>query len=93
MGQFQPTPEGETPWTYISYPVSPGEYNFTWSYVKDGGGGSTDMEEDCTWIDVVEFPPTVGGPSTINIELNKEMKLYFDLSQISIFDKNSKKRI
>jgi|TARA_B100001013_G_scaffold341486_1_gene266050 multiple sugar transport system ATP-binding protein len=32
-------------------------------------------------------------PSTINIELNKEMKLYFDLSQISIFDKNSKKRI
>tara|TARA_B100000700_G_scaffold100848_1_gene113656 strand:+ start:717 stop:1817 length:1101 start_codon:yes stop_codon:yes gene_type:complete len=32
-------------------------------------------------------------PSTINIELNKEMKLYFDLSQISIFDKNSKERI
>ena len=70
MGQFQPTPEGETPWTYISYPVSPGEYIFTWSYVKDGGGGSTDMEEDCTWIDVVEFPPTVGGPSTINIEVS-----------------------
>tara|TARA_B100000427_G_scaffold245548_1_gene208569 strand:- start:9 stop:1109 length:1101 start_codon:yes stop_codon:yes gene_type:complete len=32
-------------------------------------------------------------PSTINIELNKDMKLYFDLSQISIFDKNSKERI
>ena len=32
-------------------------------------------------------------PSTINIELNKEMKLYFDLSQISIFDKDSKERI
>ena len=58
MGQFQPTTEGETPWLYISYPVSPGEYTFTWSYVKDGGGGSTDMEEDCSWIDVVEFPPT-----------------------------------
>ena len=70
MGQFQPTPEGETPWTYISYPVSPGEYIFTWSYVKDGGGGSTDMEEDCTWIDVVEFPPTVGGPPTIDIEVS-----------------------
>ena len=32
-------------------------------------------------------------PSTINIELSKDMKLYFDLSQISIFDKNSKERI
>ena len=70
IDQFQPTPEGETPWTYISYPVSPGEYIFTWSYVKDGGGGSTEMEEDCTWIDVVEFPPTVGGPSTINMEVS-----------------------
>ena len=58
MGQFQPTPEGDTPWMYISYTVSPGEYSFTWSYVKDGGGGSTEMEEDCAWIDVVEFPPT-----------------------------------
>ena len=69
MGQFQPTPEGDTPWIYISYPVSPGEYTFTWSYVKDGGGGSTDMEEDCTWIDVVEFPPTVDGSSTISLEV------------------------
>ena len=32
-------------------------------------------------------------PSTINIELSKDMKLYFDLSQISLFDKNSKERI
>ena len=70
MGQFQPTSEGDTPWMYITYPVSPGEYIFTWSYVKDGGGGSTDMEEDCTWIDIVEFPPTVEGPSTIDIEVS-----------------------
>ena len=69
MGQFQPTPEGDTPWIYISYSVSPGEYTFTWSYVKDSGGGSTDMEEDCTWIDVVEFPPTVDGSSTISLEV------------------------
>jgi len=32
-------------------------------------------------------------PSTTKIEINKEMNLYFDLSQISLFDKNSKDRI
>ncbi len=31
--------------------------------------------------------------STTKIEINKEMNLYFDLSQISLFDKNSKERI
>ena len=32
-------------------------------------------------------------PSTAKIEINKEINLYFDLSQISLFDKNSKERI
>ena len=32
-------------------------------------------------------------PSISKIELNKELNLYFDLTQISIFDKNSKERI
>jgi len=32
-------------------------------------------------------------PSTTKIEINKEMNLYFDLSQISLFEKNSKERI
>jgi len=32
-------------------------------------------------------------PSTKKIEINKEISLYFDLSQISLFDKNSKERI
>ena len=32
-------------------------------------------------------------PSTIKIELIKEMQLYFNLAQISLFDKNSKERI
>ncbi len=31
--------------------------------------------------------------STIKIELNKETKLYFDLTQISLFDANTEKRI
>ncbi len=68
MGQFQPTTEGETPWLYISYPVSPGGHTFTWSFVKDGAGGSTDMDEDCSWIDLVEFPPTnVNNPPVVTI--------------------------
>ena len=32
-------------------------------------------------------------PSTIKIQLNKETKLYFDLTQVSLFDINSKERI
>ena len=32
-------------------------------------------------------------PSTSKIEVNKELNLYFDLTQIYIFDKNSKERI
>ncbi len=32
-------------------------------------------------------------PSTKKIEINKEISLYFDLTQISLFDKNSKERI
>ena len=32
-------------------------------------------------------------PSTTKIEINKEINLYFDLTQISLFDKSSKERI
>ena len=32
-------------------------------------------------------------PSTINIEMNKQMNLFFDLSQLSLFDKKTKNRI
>ena len=32
-------------------------------------------------------------PSTIKIELEKEMKLYFDLAHISLFDLKTKERI
>ena len=32
-------------------------------------------------------------PSTVKIEMNKEMHLYFDLNQISLFDKQTKNRI
>tara|TARA_B100000029_G_scaffold476005_1_gene519781 strand:+ start:47 stop:1141 length:1095 start_codon:yes stop_codon:yes gene_type:complete len=32
-------------------------------------------------------------PSTINVELNKETKLYFDLTQVSLFDSKNEERI
>ena len=57
VGQFQPTADGETPWSQASFSIQPGERTFTWSYVKDGGGGSTDMPEDCAWVDYILFPP------------------------------------
>ncbi len=69
IGQYQPTEDGGTPWTYASFSVSPGEHVFTWSYVKDGADGSTYMEEDCAWIDVVKFPPTGDSePPVDNVE-------------------------
>jgi len=59
VGQYQPGANGETPWTQASFSVQPGEHTFTWSYIKDGGGGSTDMPEDCAWVDYISFPPSM----------------------------------
>ena len=36
-----------------------GLHTFTWSYLKDGGGGATDMEEDCAGVDYISFPPSM----------------------------------
>jgi hypothetical protein len=59
--QHQSTTTGGAPWTEVSYPVTAGEHTFTWSFVKDGGGGSTDCDntdcEDAAWIDDIVFPP------------------------------------
>ena len=59
MDQFQPGSNGESFWNQASYPVEPGLHTFTWSYVKDGGGGATEMPEDCAWIDLISFPPSM----------------------------------
>jgi len=59
VGQYQPGANGETPWSQASFSIQPGEHTFTWSYVKDGGGGSTDMPEDCAWVDYISFPPSM----------------------------------
>ena len=58
VGQFQPTAEGDTPWVQVSFPVESGTHTFTWTYVKDAGGGTTDMDEDCSWVDYITFPPS-----------------------------------
>ncbi len=61
QGQYQSTTSGGSPWTQVSYDVSEGEHTFRWSYVKDGGGGSTDCGNtdcaDAAWIDDIVFPP------------------------------------
>ncbi len=61
QGQHQSTTTGGSPWTNINYPVTAGEHLFTWSFVKDGGGGTTDCDntgcEDVVWIDDIVFPP------------------------------------
>ena len=58
LGQYQPTGNGETPWVQASHFVQQGMHTFTWSYIKDGAGGATDMEEDCAWVDYILFPPS-----------------------------------
>ncbi|MDP6852828.1 MAG: C25 family cysteine peptidase [Candidatus Marinimicrobia bacterium] len=76
QGQFQSTTSGESPWTHVSFPVSAGERTFRWSYVKDGGGGSTDCTNtdcaDAAWIDDVIFPPAYveGGGGGMMGDLN-----------------------
>ena len=44
---------GNIPWGMESFPVSAGQHEFKWTYIKDGGfvGGS-----DCGWIDDIIFP-------------------------------------
>jgi len=75
-GQYQTTASGDSPWTHVSYPVTAGEHTFRWSYVKDGGGGSTDCDNtdcaDAAWIDDITFPPaymeSAGIPGDVNMD-------------------------
>lgn len=69
MGYYQPTGTGDTPWGFATFPVSQGEHTFTWAFVKDGGGGSTDMDEDCVWIDDIYFPSMENIVGNVSVEL------------------------
>ncbi len=61
VGQFQTESDGSSPWKEARYTVSPGMTEFTWTFIKDGGGGSTDcVNTDCldaAFIDDIIFPP------------------------------------
>ena len=70
QSQLQPNSDGQSPWTYASYPVEAGTRTFTWTYIKDGGGGSTDIEADCTWIDDITFPPATINYGTLLGDVN-----------------------
>ena len=74
VGQYQPGANGETPWVQASFTVTPGLHTFTWSYTKDGGPGSTDMEEDCAWVDYISFPPSMleGGGGSMLGDINED---------------------
>ena len=75
-GQYQSTTSGGSPWTNVSYDVTEGEHTFRWTYVKDGGGGSTDCDntdcEDAAWVDDITFPPAYmesdGTPGDVNMD-------------------------
>jgi hypothetical protein len=69
IGQYQSTTNGGSPWSNVYYPVTAGEHTFTWSYVKDGAGGTTDCFQtncaDAAWIDDIQFPPCVGSSGVL----------------------------
>jgi len=73
-GQYQSTTSGGSPWTNVSYDVTAGEHTFKWTYVKDGGGGSTDCDNtdcaDAAWIDDIVFPPAYMESDVITGDLN-----------------------
>ncbi|HPR18885.1 MAG TPA: hypothetical protein PLD62_11630, partial [Candidatus Cloacimonadota bacterium] len=56
IDRFQPNESGLSPWTYFSCPVEAGTHTFDWVYVKDGGDGSSFIQDDCAWVDLITFP-------------------------------------
>ncbi len=44
---------GNTPWTYVSLPISAGTHTFKFIYSKNGG---TSTGSDCAWIDFIVLP-------------------------------------
>ena len=77
LGEFQTPTNGQSVWTNANYPVSAGTRTFTWSYVKDNGGGSTDCVntdcEDRAYVDDIIFPPAAVESDTMFGDLNGDM--------------------
>ena len=77
VGEYQTPTNGQSVWSNANYPVTAGTHTFTWSYVKDGGGGSTDCVntdcEDRAYVDDITFPPAAVEPDTVFGDLNGDM--------------------
>ena len=81
IGQYQPDANGQSPWINYSTSLDPGEYTLTWTYSKDGGGGSTDCSntncDDAAFIDsfilysYVESEPILSGD--LNFDANVDV--------------------
>jgi hypothetical protein len=58
--------DGETDWTFFSYPVTAGAHTFKWSYEKDEieSGG-----QDFVWVDYITFPG-IKDPTSIEEDEN-----------------------
>ncbi len=46
---------GQTPWTFVSYPLTAGTHTLQWTYQKDD---SYDSGKDSAWLDGVNLPAT-----------------------------------
>ena len=72
--QYQTSSDGSSSWNSVSYDVLEGMRTFRWSFVKDGGGGSTDCLntdcEDAAWVDDIVFPPAYIESDTIFGDIN-----------------------
>jgi len=65
--------DGIVDWSQVVYPVYAGVHNFKWVYHKDG---SVDANDDCAWIDLIEFPSIYDAVPLLTIsttEINKSM--------------------
>jgi len=83
IGQYQPNEQGESPWIDFSFSIPQGTHTLTWTYSKDGGGGSTDCSntncDDAAFIDDFVMYSYVDSDPILSGDLN------FD-TQIDILD-------
>lgn len=60
-------------WSFVSFPVTVGNHDFSWEYDKDSGW---DDGQDCAWLDYIVFPPIDLGSSTNIDENNFNFELF-----------------
>ena len=91
IDRFQPDADGQSPWTFASYPVLIGTHTFDWAYVKDSSDGTTMIPDDCAWVDFVTFPAMVpvatgtieGSVSLIPLGLMEDVEITIGSTTIS----------